>query len=176
MPIEELAELSHCVSRVNLDQVLPDYEDIIRELLATRVTLSDRRVVRGQKLVAAAAVLRNSTRATAKDLWPLAHFWADPADSPIFEQIVQPRVEADGGEQLTPIRTARQIVADARYEFEQARRRLDGGGLVPSVISRALGHLNELRLELLQAHGGGQDLEAIEEMIDTLIGALETTY
>ena len=176
IPIEKLADLSHCVSQVSMDQVLPDYEDIIRELLATQVTLSDRRVVRGQKLVAAAAVLRNSTRATAKDLWPLAHFWADPADSRIFEQIVQPRVEADGGEQLAPIRTARQMVADARYEFQQARRRLDSGGLVPSGISRALGHLNELRLELLQAHGGGQDLEEIEEMIETLIGALETTY
>lgn len=176
MPIEELGELSRCASQVNLDQVMPDYEDIIRELLDARVTLSDRRVVRGQKLVAAAAVLRNSTRATPKDLWPLAHFWADPADVPIFEQIIQPRVEADGGEQLNPIRTARQIVADATHEFQQARRRLDDGGLVPSAISRAMGQLNELRLELLQAHGSEQDLDAIEQMIDTLIGALETTY
>jgi MoxR-like ATPase len=174
--LEDLAGLSRCVSDVDLELVLPDYEEVVRELLAARVMLSDRRVVRGQKLIAAAAVLRNSTRAAPKDLWPLTHFWADHADAPIFEEIVQARVEADGGEQLHSVRTARQIVTDARYEYQQAQRRVDDGGLVPSILSRALGRLNEFRLELLQAHGAGQDAIAIEEMIDSLIGALESTY
>jgi MoxR-like ATPase len=173
---QDLAGLARCVSDVSLELVLPDYEEVVRELLAARVALSDRRVVRGQKLIAAAAVLRNSTRAAPKDLWPLTHFWADPADAPIFEEIVQARVEADGGEQLHSVRTAGQILTDARYEFQQAQRRVDGGGLVPSILTRALGRLNELRLELLQAHGAGEDAAAIEEMIDKLIEELESTY
>ncbi len=174
--LEDLSGLARCVAEVDLEPVLADYEEVIRELLAAQVTLSDRRVVRGQKLVAAAAVLRNATKATPKDLWPLTHFWADTADAPIFEEIVQPRVEADGGEQLHAVRSARQIVTDARYEYQQAQSRIDGGGLVPGLLTRALGRLNELRLELLQAHGTSEDVASVEELIDELIGGLEQTY
>ena len=47
---------------------------------------------------------------------------------------------------------------------------------MPTILTRALGRLNELRLELLQAHGASEDAAAIEDMIDKLIEELESTY
>ncbi|MFJ8039869.1 AAA family ATPase [Kitasatospora sp. NPDC096147] len=55
----------------DLDEVTPLVGTALRRLRAAGVPISDRRAVRSQKLIAAAAVLDGRTTATARDLWVL---------------------------------------------------------------------------------------------------------
>lgn len=74
---DDLAALTRAASRVDLGDVLEPYAHIMRKLRVRGLELSDRRVVRGQKLVAAAALLANRKRATAADLWPVLYLVQD---------------------------------------------------------------------------------------------------
>jgi MoxR-like ATPase len=56
---------------LDLAPVRPALAHAIRLLRRAQVNLSDRRAVRAQRLVAAAAVLAGRTVATEEDLWPL---------------------------------------------------------------------------------------------------------
>ena len=71
---ERLAALDTLRDRarsVELAPVRPALAEAVRLLRAAGIPLSDRRVVRSQRLVAAAAALAGRTVAVAADLWPL---------------------------------------------------------------------------------------------------------
>ncbi|MFJ5230967.1 AAA family ATPase [Kitasatospora sp. NPDC088391] len=61
------AAARHCA----LDRVTPELATAVRRLRAAGIPLSDRRVVRSQRLVAAAATLDGRTSAASRDLWVL---------------------------------------------------------------------------------------------------------
>jgi MoxR-like ATPase len=71
--IAMLDDLSHRTRAVNLEEVVPRLSLAVRRLRAGGLHLSDRRVVRSQRLIAAAAALDGRTRATPADLWPLVY-------------------------------------------------------------------------------------------------------
>jgi MoxR-like ATPase len=73
VPLGTLDALSDRVGAVELAAARPALAQAVRQLRAAGVTLSDRRVVRAQRLVAAAAVLDGRLEATAADLWPLVY-------------------------------------------------------------------------------------------------------
>jgi MoxR-like ATPase len=75
-PIASLAtldELSRRARAVDMAAVVPRLAETVRRLRVGGVILSDRRVVRAQKLIAAAAALDGRDRAEAADLWPLIY-------------------------------------------------------------------------------------------------------
>jgi MoxR-like ATPase len=59
--------------QVDLNGVLPELARAIRLLRGAGIQLSDRRLVRAQRLIAAAATLAGRRIASAADLWPLVH-------------------------------------------------------------------------------------------------------
>ncbi|AKU99028.1 Putative 2-component regulator [Labilithrix luteola] len=63
--------LSRAAFAMNLTNVRPALARAVRTLRAAGIEWSDRRVVRVQRLVAAAAVLAGRSEATDADLWPL---------------------------------------------------------------------------------------------------------
>ena len=63
--------LNAAVDDVDMDIVRPAFAHAVRQLRAAGIALSDRRIVRAQRLVAAAAVLAGRRQATPADLWPL---------------------------------------------------------------------------------------------------------
>ncbi|GAA1934491.1 AAA family ATPase [Kitasatospora viridis] len=67
----ELDRLAAAARRCELDRVTPVVATAVRRLRGAGVPLSDRRVVRAQRLIAAAAALDGRTTATAGDLWVL---------------------------------------------------------------------------------------------------------
>ena len=71
--------LSSQLREVRMDAVRPTLAQAIRQLRAAGVRLSDRRIVKSQRLVAAAAVLAGRLDATPADLWPL--FYALPTQA-----------------------------------------------------------------------------------------------
>lgn len=73
LDINELDKLFLAVKQVDLTDVRPLLANAIRTLRNTGILLSDRRVVRAQGLIAAAAVLNGRQVASAHDLWPLLY-------------------------------------------------------------------------------------------------------
>lgn len=90
-PLATLADLDtlHEASRaVSLDAVRPTLADVFRALRRRGLPLSDRRMVRSQRLIGAAAALEGRATATARDLWPLAFLAADPAGQAIAREVL----------------------------------------------------------------------------------------
>jgi MoxR-like ATPase len=75
-PIASLAmldDLTRRASAVDMSAVVPRIAETVRRLRVGGVALSDRRVVRAQKLIAAAAAFNGRDRAEPADLWPLVY-------------------------------------------------------------------------------------------------------
>ncbi len=69
----DLAVLSSQVDKVDLSQVITPLAQAIRLLRQDGLILSDRRIVKTQRLIAAAAVLNGRLVAVEADLWPLLY-------------------------------------------------------------------------------------------------------
>jgi MoxR-like ATPase len=151
--LEDLRALQRLLRDVDLDPVRGVYADLIGELLAQGVTLSDRRIVRGLKLVAAAALLREDGTAQPRDLWPLAHLWTESTDAGPVGEAVRERVTADGGEPLTPRRSTVELETIAEHLANQVLRRERAAR--GSVIA-ALRALNDVLTEARQQYPAAQ--------------------
>ena len=79
LALTDLDALAVAASNVDLAGTRAAYATIVRKLRARGVPLSDRRIVKGQKLVAAAALLAGRTAASEADLWPLVFIVQDRA-------------------------------------------------------------------------------------------------
>jgi len=69
--LAHLDVLAEAARRVDLEPVRPALAHAIRRLRSAGINLSDRRLVKTQRLVAAAAALAGRTTATDGDLWPI---------------------------------------------------------------------------------------------------------
>ncbi|NWB95609.1 AAA family ATPase [Pseudomonas gingeri] len=73
MNLSELDTLSQALKDVDVQSVRPALANAIRRLRAAGIQLSDRRIVKSQRLIAAAALLGGRLQATEADLWPLLY-------------------------------------------------------------------------------------------------------
>lgn len=71
--LASLDALNQAVAAVNMDLVRADLAHAIRLLRQANIALSDRRIVKSQQLIAAAAVLAGRSSANRADLWPLLY-------------------------------------------------------------------------------------------------------
>lgn len=69
--LQQLDELSRQAQHVDLGEVRPLLANALRRLRKEGLGLSDRRSVRAQNLIAAAAAMAGRAAATSADLWPL---------------------------------------------------------------------------------------------------------
>lgn len=157
---ESLDRLGRQVARVDLSGASAAYRALIRELLGQGVTLSDRRIIRGTRLVAAAAMLDERTGAVPGDLWPLRHFWSDPVHEPVVAEAVS-RFAGTEGPRRPRERPPHQLITAARVLFRQL-----GSSPSPSATEATLRGLNTLRLELEGHHPRD---EAVYHELSTII-------
>ena len=75
MSVEEIRSVQSLLSEVNLDGVRSHYVGLVRALRRAGISVSDRRAVKLQRLVASSAVLCGRIVANATDLWVLRHVW-----------------------------------------------------------------------------------------------------
>jgi MoxR-like ATPase len=68
---QDIRQWSESAATVDLSQVQPLLADCVRDLRSSGIKLSDRRIVRSQNLIAAAAALDDRKAATVQDLWTL---------------------------------------------------------------------------------------------------------
>lgn len=166
---QDLRDLHGCLSQVNLERIRPQYANLIRELRADGIELSDRRVIRALKLVAAAALSRRAEEAELQDLWPLRYVWARPDQQQAVSDRVQARVLEGGGAPLSQVRSLR----DLQRELEVLNQNIPHSrtGLTAHLV-----RLNRLRRELLHDHPTEQSLlHPVEDAIETAMKQLEET-
>jgi MoxR-like ATPase len=171
LQIGDLRALSDVLGEVDLSEVRGTLVELIGELLAHGVTLSDRRIVRVQKLVAAAALLREDSTARPEDLWPLAHLWTEPSDAALVRDAVYERISADGVEPLTPRRSPNELEALAQYEAGLMSNRV---GVVPrgaliATLRTINGLLTEARTQYPAAHSTHDFIQAQRDQVSLLL-------
>lgn len=71
--LTQLDTLGHALKGVDLSVVRPALAQAVRRLREAGIQLSDRRIVKSQRLIAAAALLRGHLEASEADLWPLLY-------------------------------------------------------------------------------------------------------
>src|SRR5207244_1043424 len=107
----QIRALHHHLPDVKLGSMRSIYEQIVRELRAEGVELSDRRLVKGLKLIAGAALLAGRAEPVPAALWPLYRVWSRVADAPIFRKTIEPHV-LGGGPAPSRARPAADLLAD----------------------------------------------------------------
>lgn len=71
--LASLDALNRAVPQVDMAVVRSDLAQAIRKLREANIHLSDRRIVKAQRLIAAASVLAGRMQASSADLWPLLY-------------------------------------------------------------------------------------------------------
>ncbi len=77
--LDAIDDLSRQARAANLDRIRPALGQALRLLRKEGIGLSDRRLVKSQRLVAAAAALAGRQDPTEADLWPIIHVVPDAA-------------------------------------------------------------------------------------------------
>jgi len=151
---------------INLASIKPEYSKLIRELRAEGIEFSDRRVVKGLKLIAGATLLRGAASAELIDLWVLLHLWERPGEADGIRTVLQPRLAEAGFPSLERSRLVPEIILDLEAIKAQAPLLSSESAITAHVMA-----LNKLRQELIANHP--QELEARQQVEQAIQGSLE---
>ncbi len=181
--IDELQLVYDALEQVDLAPIFNDYRELVRQIRAEGIKMSDRRTIKLLKLVAAATLLRGERVASPADLWVLLHIWNTPEQISALQSIVGPVIERAGGQAIRAERLLEAVATDVQH-LEQRVTQPDAR-TVPTVThySALLHDLERTRQELLD-HSAGQSsddvqdqwhqlVEQIETLIDTVLDHLE---
>lgn len=144
---EQLSALYRELPQVKVDAVYAQYQDILRRLRAEGVELSERRMVKGLKLIRGAALLDGRDEADSQDLWPLNHVWSALDDRRVLRDVVQPVVEQAGGPSLDTHRSLEDLIDELELLHSRGVR-LEGDGAFTAHLST----LAQIRRELMVYH------------------------
>lgn len=150
--VQDVLGLHGRLLEVDISGIRPVYGQLIRELKAEGVELSDRRVVKGMKLIAGAALLRGAETAAVADLWALVHMWTRPEEAKVIRNVLAPKMAEAGDNSLVQTRPVSDIMMD--LETLENRENLL---LTDSALGAYLMELNKLRRELINDHSTDLD-------------------
>jgi len=86
--VDDVRCLHAAVAEVDLEPALPAYVALVRQVRRTGVALTDRRVVKLQRAVAASALLCGRSTARPADLWVLRHVWDTDTERESLRELV----------------------------------------------------------------------------------------
>ncbi len=170
----ELAELRSRFGRQMQfgDDILAAYKGLVFQIRAEGISLSDRRVVKLLKLLAASAYLDGRQQADASDLFVLKHIWNNEDQAVLLEGIVQPVLDAFYREHPERKRVGAVGVGVEALEAEVDRIRqiLTGGAALGDVQLfsqlKALGEIKSALASLAEPRA-----RALEKRVDQLLEA-----
>lgn len=163
---EDLRQIHRALDRVFLDDVLGHYRELVRRIRAEGIALSDRRVVKLLKLIAASALRSRRERAGTGDFWVLRHVWNRPEQIPHLQTIVEPYLEGADAPGAAAERSVDALAGDLETLGAQAdslKREAD----YADFLRRA----EQLRRALL----GHSDREASEPLLERLDARITET-
>jgi MoxR-like ATPase len=94
LAIADIDYLAGLARRVDLEAVRPLYTHILRKLRNRGVNLTDRRLVKGQKLIAAAALVAGRMQAGPEDLWPIIFLIQDKGVQQDIRDLLQEELKS----------------------------------------------------------------------------------
>jgi MoxR-like ATPase len=92
---DEIRQMQEFTSLVDLQEIRPQYIELIQKLRNAGLQVSDRRAVKLQRLIAASALICKRQKAIPSDLWVLRHIWDTEEQREIISNIVNAVVGAD---------------------------------------------------------------------------------
>ncbi len=177
---DTLRQLNRALERVDLSPLAQKYREVIRRIRAEGIQLSDRRVVKLLKLIAASALRHKREVADPGDFWVLRHIWNNAEQIPHLQTILDPYVQEYQGDTWSTERSLNDIQSDLdQLEAQRSRLRTD------TDYVDFLQQLESFRRELVRhstnsdkASAGDQAkrsalLRCIETSIDGLMKLLE---
>lgn len=93
LSVAAIRTLQTAILDVDLSLARPALIEIIKQLRQAGMSISDRRAVRLQRVIAASAVVSGRTIALASDLWPLRMIWDAPTQIEMLHSHVQNVIE-----------------------------------------------------------------------------------
>jgi MoxR-like ATPase len=154
---DTLRDLYRALGDVDVSRIANDYREVVRRIRAEGIQLSDRRVVKLLKLVAASALRQKRAVADPGDFWILRHVWNDPEQIPHLQTIVDPYVTAYQGEAVSAERLLTEIKEDLDFLGTQRDRLKTDTDFVDF-----LQQLETLRRQLLR-HSAAQKQASAED-------------
>ncbi len=161
--------LFHALEQVRLDSVAKDFREAVRRIRAEGIELSDRRVIKLLKLVAASALRRKDLEANTGDFWVLQHAWNNPDQIPHLRTVIEPYLVGQTQARWTVERDVAMIGAQLTALTEQA----------PSVRTDAdyadfLREAESLRQELRRSLRPTEDTAPLLDQLSVLIDRVMT--
>jgi MoxR-like ATPase len=99
---DEISELQKQSRAVNLTPIRKEYVDIIHSLRNTGISVSDRRAVKIQNLIAASAFICGRTDAIISDLWVMKYIWDTEEQIEVLEGIINHVIEKETHDKSHP--------------------------------------------------------------------------
>ncbi|NTU83904.1 MAG: AAA domain-containing protein [Chloroflexales bacterium] len=181
--LDQLGLAYDALERIDMVPVFDDYRELVRQIRAEGISLSDRRAVKLLKLIAAAALLRGASTAGPADLWVLLHIWNRPEQISALQAIVGPVVERAGGHAASAERDLETLARELARLEERAMAREAGRAYTPTYFGTLLHDLERTRQELIDHSAGrrGDDgrarwhdlLAQAERLTDAVLDRLE---
>jgi MoxR-like ATPase len=85
----ELRELAVAVATVALEAIREPYLKLVKQIRTAGIEITDRRLIKLLRAIAAAALLRKRKVATPADLWVLRYIWDNQDQARVLKEIVQ---------------------------------------------------------------------------------------
>lgn len=93
---DDFRKLHGLITEVDLSEVQAEYVDLVLKLRGAGITVSDRRAVKLQRLIAASALTCGRTTANITDLWVLRYIWGAEDEQEILASLVGQAIEQAG--------------------------------------------------------------------------------
>ena len=181
--LDQLKVAYNALEQIDLTPIFDDYRELVRQIRAEGISLSDRRVVKLLKLVAAATLLRNERMASAADLWVLLHVWNRPEQISALQAIVGPVVERAGGLVSSAERDLAELAQELSRIATRATARGPGQAYTPAYYGALLHDIERTRQDLRDHSAARRStgdqrewqrlVEQAEQLTDTVLDRLE---
>ena len=109
---DDIRALHGLIPRVEFEALRPKYVQLVRELRGAGISVSDRRAVKLQRLVAASALLCGRLEATLTDLWGLRYIWDTENEQELLASLVSQAL-ADSTAEERAVGHPRSLVSEA---------------------------------------------------------------
>lgn len=88
LQVDDVRRLHAAVAQVDLEPALAAYVTLVRQIRRAGIALTDRRVVKLQRAIAASALLSGREAARPADLWVLRHVWDTDTERETLRELV----------------------------------------------------------------------------------------